>query len=481
MVAELLDRRMRRDHVGEAPRTHDQQRMTPRPDDGAAVLRETSARTRAAARASARPARDDAAARRLGVATSAPDARVDEAVEQIDDEIDQHDQHRDQQHAALHAPDSRGAGSHSTIHLPMPGQEKIVSVRMAPASSAPTCSPITVTTGISALRSACTPIDPRAPPGPWRARCGRSPRRAPPASPSASAARSTASGMVPSTIVGRIRCASAERNAPGLSGEQAVDQHEAGHRLEEIGDRDAARDRRPAERRREDDDQQQPPPEDRHRGAGEGEAHQPVVERRCRADRGDHADRQADRRSRTSWRRPTVRRSPGTASGTRSTPARWVTSEVPRSPLRDAALVVEVLLPERPIEAELWRSSACRAGRCRARRRAPRSDRRAPGGCSMKLSERDAEEGRDDQRDAAEEEAQHGGRRRRRPGRLPMRGQSGGAPRVSGYCRSTLVELVAAERAHLVAVTFLRIGMIHDRVRDQVERRLACMITCACS
>ena len=37
-----------------------------------------------------------------------------------------------------------------------PGHEKIVSVRMAPPSSTPTWSPITVTTGISALRRACT-------------------------------------------------------------------------------------------------------------------------------------------------------------------------------------------------------------------------------------------------------------------------------------------------------------------------------------
>ena len=42
----------------------------------------------------------------------------------------------------------------SISHLPTPGQEKIVSVRIAPVNSTPTCSPITVTTGISALRSA---------------------------------------------------------------------------------------------------------------------------------------------------------------------------------------------------------------------------------------------------------------------------------------------------------------------------------------
>ena len=46
----------------------------------------------------------------------------------------------------------------SIIHLPMPGQLKIVSVRMAPAISTPICRPMVVTTGIIALRSAWTPI-----------------------------------------------------------------------------------------------------------------------------------------------------------------------------------------------------------------------------------------------------------------------------------------------------------------------------------
>ena len=40
----------------------------------------------------------------------------------------------------------------------MPGHEKIVSVRMAPPSSTPTCRPMVVMTGMSALRSAWTPM-----------------------------------------------------------------------------------------------------------------------------------------------------------------------------------------------------------------------------------------------------------------------------------------------------------------------------------
>ena len=44
----------------------------------------------------------------------------------------------------------------SISHLPMPGQLKMVSVSTAPASRLPTFSPITVMTGISALRRPCT-------------------------------------------------------------------------------------------------------------------------------------------------------------------------------------------------------------------------------------------------------------------------------------------------------------------------------------
>ena len=41
--------------------------------------------------------------------------------------------------------------------LPTPGQEKMYSVSTAPAISVLTCRPMTVTTGMSALRSACRP------------------------------------------------------------------------------------------------------------------------------------------------------------------------------------------------------------------------------------------------------------------------------------------------------------------------------------
>jgi hypothetical protein len=58
----------------------------------------------------------------------------------------------------------------------------------------------------------------------------------------------TASGIVASTMVGRIRWLTAEAEGALLAGQQAVDQHEAGYRLEEVDQRYPARDRRPVAR-----------------------------------------------------------------------------------------------------------------------------------------------------------------------------------------------------------------------------------------
>ena len=104
----------------------------------------------------------------------------------------------------------------------------------------------------------------------------------------------TASGTVPSTIVGRIkmRCGRTER-AP-VAGQQRVDQQEAGDRLDKILHGDAARDRRPAELHREQQDQQQAPPEDRHRIAGERDPHHAVIEDRVAPHRRDDAGRQSE-------------------------------------------------------------------------------------------------------------------------------------------------------------------------------------------
>ena len=103
-----------------------------------------------------------------------------------------------------------------------------------------------------------------------------------------------ASGCVPSTIVGRMRCDHRRLERALLAGQQRVDREEAGDRLDVVPDVDAAGHRRPAELHREQQDQQQAPPEDRHRVAGERHAHHAVVEHRVAAHRGDDAGGNAD-------------------------------------------------------------------------------------------------------------------------------------------------------------------------------------------
>ncbi len=54
----------------------------------------------------------------------------------------------------------------------------------------------------------------------------------------------TASGTVPSTIAGRMRCRKRVEKSAGLIGQKRVDRHEAGRLVEGIVDEvDAARDR----------------------------------------------------------------------------------------------------------------------------------------------------------------------------------------------------------------------------------------------
>ena len=80
-----------------------------------------------------------------------PDTRVHHAVQQVDQQVDENNHRRHQQHPALHHRIVAALRA-SISQRPGPGQEKMVSVRMAPASSVPTCRPITVTTGSIALR-----------------------------------------------------------------------------------------------------------------------------------------------------------------------------------------------------------------------------------------------------------------------------------------------------------------------------------------
>ncbi|SVJ74565.1 Uncharacterised protein [Klebsiella pneumoniae] len=77
-------------------------------------------------------------------------------------------------------------------------------------------------------------------------------------------------------------------------GKQGVDQHEAGLRLDVVEQVETAGHRRPAQRHGEQHDQDQAPPEDRHRIAGEGHRHHPVVEQRTAFQGGDHPGQQAE-------------------------------------------------------------------------------------------------------------------------------------------------------------------------------------------
>lgn len=82
-----------------------------------------------------------------------PDTRVHHAVQQVDQQVDENNHRRHQQHPALH---HRIVAALQRVNQPAAKArpEKMVSVRMAPASSVPTCRPITVTTGSIALRNA---------------------------------------------------------------------------------------------------------------------------------------------------------------------------------------------------------------------------------------------------------------------------------------------------------------------------------------
>ena len=90
----------------------------------------------------------------------------------------------------------------------------------------------------------------------------------------------------------------AERRPEGVqfAVDERVDGQEAGDRLQEELQADAAGHRCPAEVARKEDDQQQAPPEDRHGVADQGRAHQRLVEPRAALDRGKDAGRDAEQR-----------------------------------------------------------------------------------------------------------------------------------------------------------------------------------------
>ena len=87
-----------------------------------------------------------------------PDPRVEHAVEHVGEQVEQDDEDRGDDRSTRRAPCASPASSESKNRRPIPGIEKIFSVMMRPPNSAPMSSAITVTSGISALRSPCLTI-----------------------------------------------------------------------------------------------------------------------------------------------------------------------------------------------------------------------------------------------------------------------------------------------------------------------------------
>ena len=293
----------------------------------------------------------------------------------------------------------------------------------------------------------------------------------------------TASGTVPSTIVGRMRCDSADRKAPLSSGQQRVDQQEAGDRLDEILHGDAARDRRPAELHREQQDQQQAPPEDRHRIAGERDAHHAVVEDRVAPHRRDDAGRQAedereqDRAERELDGRRKQRREFRDHRLMRD-------DRVAEIALQHAADVDAVLHEHRLVEAVLLaqlrmpdRIDAALAGHGLDRIAGNEADQ-------DEGEQRDPDEGRNDEADPGEDEAEHRGMIMRRTGAGPRswnrrptvraRRRRGMPPprRWDALLDVDAVEGVAAERRELEVDDFLAHRLQLHGVRDGEPGRL---------
>ena len=82
------------------------------------------------------------------------DARVEPPVQQVGRQIEEHEHHRHGEHRTLHH-GIVGLRIESTIKRPIPGQENTVSTTMAPPSSTPMRTPMTMTVAGRALRIMC--------------------------------------------------------------------------------------------------------------------------------------------------------------------------------------------------------------------------------------------------------------------------------------------------------------------------------------
>ena len=216
-----------------------------------------------------------------------------------------------------------------------------------------------------------------------------------------------ASGCVPSTIVGRMRCEHRRLERALLARQQRVDREEPGDRLDVVLDVDAPGHRRHAELNREQEDEQQSPPEDRHRIAGERDAHDAVVEQRVASHGGDDAGGYAEnQREQYGAERELDRR--GKQRHELVQHRRLRDHRLAEVAVQHAADVDAVLHQHRPVESVFLEqlrvprridpALPCHRLDRITRHQADQEER----------EQRHADEGRDDERQPGEEETDHG-------------------------------------------------------------------------
>ena len=215
--------------------------------------------------------------------------------------------------------------------------------------------------------------------------------------------------------------------------EQAVEGHEAGDRAQEDAEFHPPRHRRPVQGAGEQDDQQQAPPEDRHRIAGERHPHRQLVEPRTALDCGEDAGRDAegdgeDQREGRQFEGGGEQRQE--VDDHRSLGRQ----RHPEIALQDLADVIEVLLPDRLVEAELFLEDLV------ALRRDPvLTGHRQDGIAGQQPDERERGDGdsdhrRHDQRQLLQDVAEHVGEAGRR--QMPAATRRVSAIRSRRRCRS---------------------------------------------
>ncbi len=215
-----------------------------------------------------------------------------------------------------------------------------------------------------------------------------------------------------------------------LAGQQAVDQHEAGDGREEVHQRNAARDGRPAEIAGEEDDEQQAPPEDRHGIADKRGAHDGLVEPCPAFDGGEHAGGNAEQHGKDDGTERELHR------------CREELHEIVEDgPLRDdgaakiagdeIAEVIQILDVKRPVEAEFVHDLRMALRRHHALARHQHHGIAGQEANEGEGNDGDPDEGRDQDGKPSEKKAKHGAN-------IPVFMGKAGGPCLSGRRLNTL-------------------------------------------